>query len=75
MTRLKIVKSGIRVEKAIGEKRVFPAEYTNCEFEVPGVGRLRTGERHPDFHIDEIRSDVEPNKLKRPLSQAKPKTV
>ena len=75
MTRLKIVKSGIRVEKAIGEKRVLPAEYTNCEFEVPGVGRLRTGERHPDFHIDEIQGDMEPNKLKRPLSRAKAKTV
>jgi hypothetical protein len=22
-----------------------------CQFEVPGVGRLRTGERHSDFHM------------------------
>jgi len=25
-----------------------------CQFEIPGVGRLRTGERHSDFHITDF---------------------
>lgn len=25
-----------------------------CQFEIPGVGRLRTGEKHSDFHITDF---------------------
>ena len=26
---------------------------SRCQIEIPGVGRIRTGERHPDFHFVE----------------------
>lgn len=28
--------------------------FSICQIEVPGVGRLRTSERHPDFHLQNI---------------------
>lgn len=30
------------------------------QIEVPGVGRLRTGERHPDFHLQNIDETLKP---------------
>ena len=58
MAKLKITRPGIRLERGIGENPDYPIRYSNCEFEVPGVGRLRTGERHPDFHLDEMQKEA-----------------
>ena len=33
--------------------------YSKCEMMIPGVGRLRTGERHPNFHRVEPRPEIE----------------
>jgi hypothetical protein len=27
---------------------------SGCEFEIPGVGRIRTGQKHANFHATEI---------------------
>jgi hypothetical protein len=32
-----------------------PYQYSRCQLEVPGVGRIMTGERHPNFHLTETR--------------------
>ena len=33
--------------------------YSKCEMMIPGVGRLRTGEKHPNFHRVEPRPEIE----------------
>jgi len=49
------------------EKQVFEPSfqcslisgYTKCEMLIPGVGRLRTGGRHPNFHLTEVLQDTD----------------
>jgi hypothetical protein len=35
-----------------------------CQFDVPGVGRLRTGEKHPSFHVTEINKPLQAEQIK-----------
>lgn len=37
-----------------------------CQLEVPGVGRLRTGEKHSNFHITDMEK---PDKLEKNQSK------
>ena len=71
MPRLKITKTGIRTDKQIGKNRDIPAEYLNCQLDVPGVGRLRTGERHPDFHLAELPEELESPGSTQPVAAGK----
>ena len=52
MSKLTIARPVIKPDIEISNKPDRPEKMCICQMEVPGVGRLRTGERHPNFHLD-----------------------
>ncbi len=40
----------------------MPYLYSQCQLEVPGIGRIRTGKVHPNFHLTKM---SKPEKIKR----------
>lgn len=62
----------MKIEKHFNESDIeclktfeIPHPCPLCQFEVPGVGRLRTGERHADFHITWINKPIQPEQIKK----------
>jgi hypothetical protein len=52
MTKLTISKPAKKADKNVDQNLDQLLKYSAFQIGVPGVGRLRTGERHPDFHIE-----------------------
>lgn len=50
----------------------FLEECSRCQLLIPGVGRLRTGERHPNFHRIEFKQPAMPQ---APIIKAIPEKV
>ena len=51
MNKLKIIKPTGKEELEYCKNFEQLREHLLCQFEVPGVGRLRTGEKHLNFHL------------------------
>jgi len=72
MAKLKISKPKKNAAEDIDQNVNQLMQFSACQIEVPGVGRLRTGERHPDFHLQNI---DEPAKSKTPAKSDQTKEL
>jgi len=54
MAKLKISKPVSKIDKDISQDLSQLLKLSVYQIEIPGVGRLRTGERHPEFHLQNI---------------------
>ncbi|MCP4581879.1 MAG: hypothetical protein GY839_09685 [candidate division Zixibacteria bacterium] len=64
MSKLTITRPDIKPDIEIGNEPERPEKRCICQLEVPGVGRLRTGERHPNFHLDIRQENIKPEDSK-----------
>jgi hypothetical protein len=62
MAKLTIAMPDIESDLEIGNNPNRMEKRCICQMEVPGVGRLRTGERHPNFHLDARRESIKKQK-------------